>query len=77
MELITLLLAFFIIGGVIITAVILTAEIKKHRPVKPAKCADLYIAAGEARMTVKEDSFLRTHTVRVRISSNSGPAGRR
>ena len=69
MELITLLLAFFIIGGIIITAIILATEIRKHRPVKPAKCADIYIADGEARMTVKEDNFLRTHTVSVRIAS--------
>jgi hypothetical protein len=65
-----LLIAFFLIGGIAITAIVLFREIKKHRPVKEAKCADYYIVDDEARMTVKEDSFLRTHTSRVKVSSS-------
>jgi hypothetical protein len=36
------MLAFFIIGGIIITVIVMRNEIRKHRPVKAAKCADYY-----------------------------------
>ncbi|MCL2003340.1 MAG: hypothetical protein FWG72_04960 [Oscillospiraceae bacterium] len=71
-----LFLALFFFGGGIIAAIVLTVEYKKHRPVKAASCADDYIVAGEARMTVAEDSFLRTHTTRVKVASSSS-AGKR
>ena len=62
---------FFIIGGAIITAIVMSKEIKKHRPVKMATNADIYIDAGETHMITTEDTFLRTHTTRVKVSSSS------
>jgi hypothetical protein len=77
MELITLLLAFFLIGGIVITAIVMSREIRKHRPVKAAKCADYYIVDNEARMTATEDAFLRTHSTRVKVSSSSTSSARK
>ena len=68
MELIYLLLAFFFIGGGAITTIIMFVEIKKHRPVKMASNADLYVMADKAHMTVSEDTFLRTHTITNKVS---------
>jgi len=69
-ELITILILSFVIGGLIVTAIAMTIEIKKHRPVKTATNADHYIDKGETEMRVKEDSFLRTRTTRVKVASN-------
>jgi predicted neutral ceramidase superfamily lipid hydrolase len=69
-DIILTMLAFFFIGGGIISAIILTVEYKKHRPVKAAACADDYITAEETQMTVTEDSFLRTHTTRVKVAAS-------
>ena len=70
MDLFVLMLIFFLIGGIIVTAILMAVEIKKHRPVKAATNADMYIIAGEAQMTVREDTFLRTHTVKTKVSSS-------
>jgi len=75
MDLVTLLVVFFFIGGALTAAITVGAELKKHRPVKPAACADLYLVAEETRMTTTEDAFLRTHTSRVKVASNK-PKGR-
>jgi hypothetical protein len=71
MDLIGLLLVSFFGGGGIITALIVIREVRKHRPVKSAKCADYYVVADETKMSVIEDSFLRTHTTRVKVASSS------
>jgi hypothetical protein len=71
MELAGLLLGLFFGGGGVITALIVIREVRKHRPVKAAKCADYYVVADETRMSVVEDSFLRTHTTRVKVASSS------
>jgi hypothetical protein len=71
------MLGFFFIGGGIITAFAVYAEYKKHRPVKAAACADYYKVDEETIMTVTEDSFLRTHTSRVKVSSSSSNARRK
>jgi hypothetical protein len=71
------MLGFFFIGGGIITAFIVYAEYKKHRPVKAAACADYYKVDEETRMTAQEDSFLRTHTSRIKVSDSSSKARRR
>jgi len=78
MDLITLMILFFVIGGVIITAVVMAMEIKKHRPVKAATDADKYIVRDETEMAVMEDTFLRTRTTRRKVaSSNQHGAGKR
>ncbi|MDR0294345.1 MAG: TPM domain-containing protein [Oscillospiraceae bacterium] len=66
---------FFIIGGGVTTAVVMAKEMKKHRPVKMAADADWYIAGGEAQMDAAEDTFLRTHTARVKVASSSPHSG--
>ena len=71
MGLIGLMIAFFVIGGIVITVIVMSNEIKKHRPIKAAKCADYYVVDNEVRMTATEDVFLRTHTTRVKIRSSS------
>ena len=70
MDLVGFLLAFFLVGGLVITPIVLVIEIKKHRQVKAAACADYYIVDNETRMTVSEDSFLRTHSTRVKVGSS-------
>ena len=71
MDLVSLMIAFFVIGGIVITVIVMSYEIKKHRPIRAAKCADYYVVDDEARMTATEDVFLRTHTTRVKVSSSS------
>jgi hypothetical protein len=66
-----IILAFFFIGGGIITAIVMALEIKKHRPVKAASCADYYIEASGTEMSHTEDTFLRTHTTRVKVASSN------
>ena len=66
-----IMVLFFIIGGGAITAVVMYMEIKKHRPVKAAVDADRYIVSGETRMTTTEDTFLRTHTDRIKVTSGT------
>ena len=66
---------FFIIGGVIISVIATSAEIKKHRPVKTATDAQQYIVPGEAEMTVLQDNFLRTNIQRRRIVQNNQQGG--
>ena len=69
--LILMLALFFVIGGGLITAIIMMIEVRKHRPVKMATDASHYIDMGETQMTVSNDSFLRTHSTRVKVSSSS------
>ena len=76
MDDILLMLMFFFFGGGGITVVVLIKEYKKHRPVKTAADADWYIVPGEARMTTTEDTFLRTHTTRIKVSSSSSSGGK-
>ena len=61
----------FLIGGIGAAALYATMELKKHRPVKMAVDADVYIVKGEGKMDVQTDTFVRTHTTRVRIQSNT------
>jgi hypothetical protein len=78
MDNILILVAFFFGGGGVITGIVMYIEIKKHRPVKAASDANLYIEAGETQMTTAEDTFLRTHTTRVKVaSSSSSGSGKR
>jgi len=75
MDIIVLLASFFFIGGGVITAIIMSVEIKKHRPVKSASDADMYLVSDETEMRVMEDSFLRTHTTRRYVGSNTSQGG--
>jgi hypothetical protein len=61
---------FFFGGGGVITGIVMAVEIKKHRPVKSATNADQYLVAGETQITNTEDTFLRTHTTRVKVASS-------
>ena len=70
-----LLLTFFLVGGGIITGIVMYIEVKKHRPVKAATDADIYVNASETQMTNTEDTFMRTHTTRVRVASSDTPSG--
>ena len=71
MDLPILLILFFVIGGGLITGIVMHLEIKKHRPVKTATDADAYVNASETQMTVTEDTFLRTRTTKVKVQSSS------
>ncbi|MCL1806253.1 MAG: hypothetical protein FWG31_00950 [Oscillospiraceae bacterium] len=68
---------FFLVGGGGITAIVMVLEVKKHRPVKMAADADMYIKAGETQMTVVEDAFLRTHTTKVKVASSNNTVKKR
>ena len=74
-NIIVLLISFFLVGGGLITGIVMYLEIKKHRPVKAATDADIYVNASETQMTTTEDSFLRTHTTRVKVASSNTSAG--
>jgi len=74
-NLILMLVLFFVIGGGIITGIVIAVQIAKHRPARIATSADRYIVEGGANMAVIEDSFLRTHTTRVKVSSSSSSGG--
>lgn len=69
------MILWFFIGGGICTVVIMLMEVKKHRQVKIATNADSYITDGEANMSVVDDSFLRTHTTKTKVSSSSSSSG--
>ena len=69
-DILTIIL-FFLLGGGGITASVMFIEIKKHRPVKEASNADLYIREGETQMTTTEDTFLRTHTTKTKVASKA------
>jgi hypothetical protein len=71
LGLIPFLLICFFGGGGIITSFVMIAEYKKHRPVKAASCADYYKVDDETKMTAADDTFLRTHTTRVKVSSST------
>ena len=80
MDIVAVIILFFVIGGGIITGIVMHLEIKKHRPVKMAADADAYVNASETQMTVSEDTFLRTRTTRVRVAKpppNTGSVGRK
>ena len=70
MESLLILLAFFIIGGGITTAIVMTHEIKKHRPIKTASNANQYIQASDTQITKKEDTFLKPNSTRIKIQSS-------
>ena len=72
MELFTLMALFFVIGGLVITAIVMGIEISKHRPVRAATSADRYLVKEEAKMTANTDTFLRTHTTKTKVSSSDG-----
>ena len=68
-----LVILFFVIGGGIITGIAMYLQVKKHRPLKMATDADLYVVMEETQFSRVEDSLLRTHTTRTKVSSsNSG-----
>jgi hypothetical protein len=69
MELITLLVVFFAAGGFIAAGIAMAVEVKKHRPVKAAANADGYVVAEDTKFTATDDTFLRTHTAKVKVSS--------
>ena len=72
MDIVTLMVLFFIIGGLIITAIVMAIEIAKHRPVRMARSADNYLVKDEVKMKETTDSFLRTHTTKTKVSSSDG-----
>ena len=55
-----------IIAGIIITIIAVKAQMKKHRPVKIATHADLYVRPENVRMQTRTDTFLRRHEVRLK-----------
>lgn len=71
MEYLGIILAFFFGGGGIITVFVMVGEYRKHRPVRAAVCADYYKVDDETKMASAEDTFLRTQTTRVKVSSSS------
>jgi hypothetical protein len=77
MDIVLLLVLFFVIGGGIITGLVMASEIKKHRPVASATDAHEYIVPGKCEMTVSEDTFLRTNVQRIRIKSSQSSSGGR
>ena len=82
MDPILVVILFFILGGIFISAIMTSIEIKKHRPVEKATEANQYIVPGEAIMSEASDTFLRTNVQRRRIvqqqqkSSQGGHGGR-
>jgi len=68
---IPLMLILFFAVGLIATLIAVTTEVKKHRPVKTASSADKYITPGNAQMSVKEDVFLKTQTVKTKVASSN------
>ena len=66
-----LMVAFFFIGGGIITIIAMVKEVGKHRPVRLRFNADMYLVEDETQMRVVQDVFLRTHTTREKVSSSS------
>ncbi|MCL2201890.1 MAG: hypothetical protein FWB75_07980 [Oscillospiraceae bacterium] len=77
MDLVLLLILFFIIGGGIITGLVMASEIKKHRPVRAATDAHKYIVPGKCKMSVSDDTFLRTRVQRIKIKSSQSSSGGR
>ena len=63
--------AGFAVGGIGLTAGVVTSEYSKHRPVRKAMNADAYVNAGAARMDVQTDTFLRTNTTRTKVASSA------
>ena len=70
-ELIVMIAVFFVAGGGIVTGIIMGIEVRKHRPVKSAANADHYIVMDETQMKNTEDTFLRTHTTKVKVASSN------
>jgi uncharacterized membrane protein YgcG len=64
---------FFMVGGSLITVGVVLLEVKKHRPVKLATDANKYVE--NATMNKTEDTFLRTHSTRVKVSSGKSSGG--
>ena len=61
-----------IILGIIITIMAVKAQMKKHRPVKIAACADLYVKPENVKMTTRTDTFLKRHEVRLKsVNTNT------
>jgi len=69
MELLPFVIIFFAAGGAIFSLIATIVQVKRHRPVKIAANANIYMTAAGVQMDSKEDSFLRTHTVRIKVSS--------
>lgn len=64
-----------VIVGIIVTIIALAIEISKHKPVKKATNADLYVKDENVNMSLIQDSFLRSHEVRTRVNNSSSGGG--
>jgi len=67
--------AVCIIIGLTAAFIAMGIEWKKHRPVKKAVTADYYVKDENVKMSLVQDSFLRTRETRVRIHTDSGGGG--
>ncbi|MCL2095919.1 MAG: TPM domain-containing protein [Oscillospiraceae bacterium] len=63
------------IVGIPAAVIAVMLELAKHKPVKKAVHADYYVKDGDAKMSLVQDSFLRSKETRVKISSPSGSGG--
>ncbi len=65
-----------IIGAVICTAIFISIGVSKHRNVKKANRAILYVDKDSINLTGKKDTFIRSNTTKTKIEHESSSSSR-